>query len=287
MKKFAIAAPSSVVASSISTIATRAAEDVVMMLKQSDIRDTYAKRLLAAFQQRITDDVLSKAHVYDFGRIFDPTGEEQLPSYVEEYLKADSGKAPLFLPHANTIFITRYGALPPNPWRICIAVMTETKSQLQMDHLVYTEANPDWQWLGGATVRRATGFVEEFHFEGREHSSSRARQACVGQPLMCIALLNCKKSGVVDLEPSAWEYTDPLPDKPDFKTPNPLVLRVHVNTARLRLAPSGAGPTGAKVKPHDRRAHPMTRGNQKITRRGSKVNGGAPRPAIKIVEVED
>jgi hypothetical protein len=96
-----------------------------------------------------------------------------------------------------------------------------------------------------------------------------------------------RKGDTVTYEPAACEWLDqPVERLKAFQKPNPSVSIVNVNTDRILRPPQDEIPTGATVRPHDRRAHYRRVGRKLIQIKATKIHGGAPTPTAKVVKLE-
>ena len=228
-----------------------------------------------------------KAHVFDTEYLFDPQHPDYISTATHKALFAEGRdlmhRGLLCLPFPHSLFIRRQAERGGKPG--CFVIHYMRRNEIigkGMDNimalcLVYeTGAHSRGWFLAGLIAvddrqSKADGFTDDL-----------AAKNALFASLSSLALLNRKGDTVVVEPAESIEINEPTKPKA-FEIANPSVSIVRVNTKRiLQTAPSE--PTGATVRPHDRRAHLRRVGNRIIKVRDSKIHGGVPSPTAKVVK---
>lgn len=247
--------------------------------------------------ETITQNELAKSHVFDFGRLLDFHHPDFIKiEHAESLLERSrtlQSSAGLFLPHENSTFILRRPVSEINTWGIFVHFARQYFDSICVHVLQRTGKSP-WLLFGSSEIQRHEDRSQLFCNRKDNKSDRLMTQIVVSDPLACMSLLTLKQD-MVTVEPASWYYANEpiISDPKPFQIRNPVVGIVRVNQPRMFRQPSNSGPTGRKMRPHDRRSHLRHLGNKIIIVRESKPNGGAPllpngapQPTIKIVQYE-
>jgi hypothetical protein len=245
---------------------------------------------------------LGASHVFDLGHLLDINHHSYIGNDVGLALVQEAHSLQrtigLFLPHPQTSLIVRVEK-PESGWSVYVIYAQELDDLIQMNLFVhYSQPTKKWAWVGTSVIDRHAPHVpptppnEQPQFRATIVidtdlvPNQRHEDVIVGNPLKAIMLL-LQKSDTIIVEPAPWWSVDE-PAKPKaFETANPSVSIVRVNTPRIIVRPPRSDDgSGAKVRPHDRRAHLVRRGRKIIWRKESKVNGGAEAAVAKVVKID-
>lgn len=260
----------------------------------SDLRRCLAARRVGVFREQAREKIkragvlfdnpeltvtLRHGHVYDFRGVKNEkwVWNAHVSETVRKQMEAGSWRMG---PHSQTILILGeyFRQEDTGPELMSVHVVSETGTTLVIHHFFYLAGK--WSWDLRAKVKQA----EKWKFDGVAPEDFEELQLVIQEGLGHLELLRSKREVIV-VEPAPFEWVQGAGKPKAFQRPNPSVSIVRVNTPRLiRLAPPE--PTGATVRPHDRRGHTRTVGNRKITVRESKIHGGAPFPTAKIVKLD-
>jgi hypothetical protein len=237
---------------------------------------------------------LAAAHVFYFAGLLDTNSDDHLawPQIKQLLNEADELRAGvgLFLPFPRTVFIEANGAAD----MLSVFYLEQTETELCAQSFNYFPTDEHWMWIGTLALKRQDAIIQSpkdngiramIWPRGFPPNNAAGRNPVTEHTALCIwaglALLN-RKGDTVILAPAESIAADG-PAKPKaFEIANPRVAVVRVGAPRiLQTAPSE--PTGATVRPHDRREHLRRVGNRWIKVRQAKIHGGAATPTPKIV----
>ena len=231
---------------------------------------------------------LADTHVYDYGYLLDDTHADFIGQDVGKMLFREADVLQhgigLLLPHQKSTFLYRCNA--QNHAVLTAKWFQELNNGIIAHSICYSCKHREWVWLGAAAFDRYNKSYKLLTGRQETIDDGSALRSLFAEVFISIGLLNSKADTVIR-EPVDCEWLDqPVASLKAFQKPNPSVGIIKVNTNRILRPQADTMPTGAKMRPHDRRGHPRHVGRKVIWIKPQQINGGAPFPTAKIIEVD-